>query len=158
MQNRENSTLLLSVRPQFAERIYDGRKTLEIRKVAPAVIPGTMVLMYESGNQRKITGWFELDDITWYEPSKLWQNFGAQTGLEESEFNAYCDEHKKVAALRIARYGRFAAPIGLNELRQVVPNFMPPQNFRYLRSLPATFLEAIRKLFRPAQLEFANSL
>jgi len=157
VNNSEASAFLLSVRPQFAERIYSGVKTLEIRKVAPLVSSGTVVLMYESGKQRKITGWFELGGITWHSPDDLWNDFGSQTGLEESEFVEYCRDHDKVAALKVVKSGKFNSPLGLSDLRQVIPNFMPPQNFRYLKSLPEAFVEALRNLFLPTHLKLANS-
>ena len=41
-------TLLLSIRPTFVERIIDGTKTAELRRVRPTVRPGQDVLIYGS--------------------------------------------------------------------------------------------------------------
>ncbi len=42
------AALLVSIRPQFAEMIIDGRKTVELRRVRPRVDPGAVIFIYST--------------------------------------------------------------------------------------------------------------
>ena len=55
------NTIILSIKPKWAEKIYSGEKTVEFRRVVPKCIhPGedkyVNVLLYESSPVSKVTG------------------------------------------------------------------------------------------------------
>ena len=151
--------LLISVRPEFANRIYSGTKLREIRKLFPDISPGTVVVIYESGSRRAISGWFVAGLLTWHHPEELWDRFSDQTGLRIDEFQKYCGDRDIVASIRIDKPVQLASSIGLDELRNLDPAFHPPQNFRYLRTLPDRVRELIWSLLdlAPAESQMALS-
>ena len=153
MEHIVEHSLLLSIQPQFAERIYAGTKKFEIRKVAPIEGAGNVALIYESGTERKITGWVAFGSVDWYTPDDLWNSLGRETGLKRAEFEAYCGDRDRVAALSVASTGRFDSPLTLEDLRDSLPEFMPPQNFRYIRSLPEHLFALLSSLISRLQLQ-----
>lgn len=66
--------ILISIKPKWAERIYNGTKTLELRKRMPKIPVGTVCLIYESYPVHMVTGYFiyagayrfRVDDPSWH--------------------------------------------------------------------------------------------
>ena len=53
--------ILLSIHPKWAEKIYNGEKTIEWRKNAPRSYENYKVYLYETSPVKKVTGFLELD-------------------------------------------------------------------------------------------------
>ena len=52
--------VLMSIRPIYAEAIFDGIKTVELRRRRPSFVDGTRVLVYSSSPHQKLLGTFRL--------------------------------------------------------------------------------------------------
>lgn len=66
------STFVFSIRHEFAERIYSGEKTVELRSVLPANPPlkaGDSVALYETKPIGEITGGFAVAEDASYDAS-----------------------------------------------------------------------------------------
>lgn len=125
--------ILFSVRPRFAEMIFDGTKTVELRRVRPKVSPGDLAFIYVSSPAKELQGAFEIGKILSASPAVLWKKVGTKSGISRSEFLTYFQGKKKAHALMIKKAWKLAAPICLNTLRQRKGGFRPPQSFHYLK-------------------------
>lgn len=125
-------TLLLSIRPRFAECIFAGTKTVELRRVRPRVNAGDRVLIYVSSPVMALVGGFEVESVLEHSPDWLWRKVGKESGLQRCEFLDYFDGAERAYAIQIARTWKCAVPSSLQELRKRVPGFSPPQSYWYL--------------------------
>ena len=136
--------VLISVRPRFAEMIFSGNKTVELRRVCPKISLGDLALVYVSSPAKELQGAFEVGKIISASPSALWKKVGKKTGISRKEFIAYFHGKTKAHALMIIRAWKLAVPICLTTLRRRKGGFRPPQNFHYLkRNESSLFASAI---------------
>jgi predicted transcriptional regulator len=129
---KTNHAFLISVRPRFAEMIFAGSKTVELRRVCPKVAAGDLALVYVSSPAMELRGSFEVGKIITESPTALWKKVGKKSGVTRTEFFAYFQGKKQAHALVIKRAWKLDAPVCLTTLRRRKGGFRPPQNFHYL--------------------------
>src|SRR2546426_10250110 len=86
--------LLLSIRSRFADMIFSGKKTIELRRRRPRVASGDLVFVYVPTPVRALIGAFEVNRVVEQTPATLWENWGSQTGLSRSDFDRYFSGRK----------------------------------------------------------------
>ncbi len=124
--------ILLSIKPEYTQKIFSGEKKYEFRKQRPISII-EMVLIYESAPSKNIVGWFTVKRILSGSPEDIWERCKNSGGIERKEYFAYCNGRKCIYALEIDSILQFGSPI--NPL-EICSDFRPPQNFSYLDSSP----------------------
>ena len=122
--------ILLSIKPEYSEKILSGEKKFEFRKRKPKESV-EKVFIYESHPSKHIVGWFTVKDILTGSPDTIWEKCKNQGGIEEENYFEYCDNQKTIHALEIDNFHQFDSPI--NPFK-VTSNFKPPQNFFYLKN------------------------
>ena len=138
-----NHAFLISIRPRFAELIFAGSKTVELRRVCPKVSAGDLALVYVSSPAKELRGSFEVGEILTTSPSALWKKIGDKSGVTRAEFFAYFKGKKQAHALVIKRAWPLPSPVCLKTLRKAKGGFRPPQNFHYLRRTDSPLLASI---------------
>ena len=128
-----NYVLLLSIRPQYAEKIFDGTKTVELRRVRPRVKEGDTVLVYASSPVKALVGAFVVSRVVEKAPQELWRIVRSRAGIEQEEFEAYYDGARTGFGIFFKEVCEYSAPIELQSIRQRWPDFWPPQGYRYLQ-------------------------
>lgn len=131
----KNKTLLLSIRPKYATKIFDGQKKVELRKVKPNLLPGDIVLVYVSSPIKQLQGTFIVDRIREATPEELWDEVKNIAGVSKQEFDDYYCESEKSYGIFLRTPQTLVNPIGLPDLRKLWKNFHPPQSYRYLSNL-----------------------
>ena len=129
--------LLLSIRPKFSFKIFRGEKTVELRRVRPAVGHGDLVLVYTSSPECSLTGAFLVGEILAGTPKKIWPHVISSGGVTRDEFDQYFNGAETAYAIGIQKAWTFDKPVCLAELRAQIPRFHPPQSYRYMT--PADF-------------------
>lgn len=120
---------LLSVHPQHAEAILDGRKTVELRRSFP-IADVTHVVVYATSPVQRIVGWFSVAGVHSASPEQIWNDHGARTAVAFDDFREYFQGSDQAVAILVGICHRLEEPIGLDTLPS---NSRPPQSFRYLR-------------------------
>jgi predicted transcriptional regulator len=128
----DDRTLFISLRPRFAELLLLGEKTVELRRVRPAVQPGTRVMLYASSPTCALLGVGVVEDVQVAGHDRIWGEHGPRTGISRSEYDAYFDGTATAVAITLGEVRRLERPISLAELRRGREWFRPPQSFRYL--------------------------
>ena len=141
---RPQRTLLLSLRPRFADAILNGTKTIEIRRRPINAAPGTQVILYASSPQMAVVGTARLAELTVCAPDEGWRRFHRTFGLTRPEYDAYLDGTPAAHLLHLARVNRLNQPLPLHELRQQAP-FQPPQSFRYVAAADPAGLQQLAR-------------
>lgn len=120
---------LLSVHPQHAEAILDGRKTVELRRSFP-IAEITHIVVYATSPVRRIVGWFSVAGVQSASPQEIWNDHGASTAVGYDDFQEYFRGSNQAVAILVGTCHRLVEPLGLDNLPS---NSRPPQSFRYLR-------------------------
>lgn len=128
----ENPALFLSLRPRFAELLLSGAKTVELRRVRPAVCPGTTVLLYASSPAMKLVGQAEVNNIRVSSVAQIWREHGPETGISRQEYDDYFKGADDAVAIKLVNICRLDKPRALQDLRNRLAGFQPPQSYRYL--------------------------
>ena len=138
--------LLLSVRPKYAERILDGKKSVELRRVRPVVPEGAVLLIYVSSPVKALGAISTVQCVTSAQPDELWKSVNDEAGLTRTEFNNYFGGAEKAFAIHLGSIQRLSPPFGLSELRKLWPNLSPPQTYKYFTEHEfASLLLALRE-------------
>lgn len=124
--------ILLSIKPEYTQKIFSGEKKYEFRKQRPISII-ERVLIYESAPSKNIVGWFTVKRILSGSPKYIWEKCKNSGGIERKKYFAYCNGREVIYALEIDIILRFLTPINPFE---ICSDFRPPQNFSYLDSSP----------------------
>lgn len=124
--------LLLSIHPRFADAIFAGTKTVELRRQVPRVLPGEEVLVYSTVPIAAVIGSFTVEDVVKLPLRELWRCTSSFAEVTRDIFDSYFMGLEAGVGIRIRCATRFQSPVSLIALRKLWPGFHPPQNFRYL--------------------------
>ncbi|MEA3092186.1 MAG: hypothetical protein QOJ04_3528 [Caballeronia sp.] len=138
---RPERDVVLSVRPHYSNKIFEGKKTVELRRRFPVSAPrGTIAYIYSTSPVRAIVGSTEIENVIKLPVPELWNKFGNMAKITKVDFDHYFAGLKEGFALNIANARPFCRPIDLTELRDRF-GFEPPQSFLYATSLLRTALQ-----------------
>lgn len=121
--------VLLSIKPEFALRIFSGTKKYEYRKRAFAKTEVRTILVYATKPVGLIVGEFDIARTITGSPSNVWEQTQEGSGISYSHYQKYYAGHNNVVAYEIDQVREFAIPISPYEL---FPNFTAPQSYIYL--------------------------
>jgi predicted transcriptional regulator len=131
---KSKSALLISIRPKHAEKIFNGSKTVELRRIRPRLKNGDLVLVYVSSPVKALMGAFEVASVSSGSPRQIWIKFNGKSGLTQTEFDDYYEGAKHAFAVVLKRLWKFEKPVKLKQLRQRGSGFRPPQSYHYLNA------------------------
>ena len=124
--------LLLSLKPVYADLVFSGLKTAELRRWMPRELKGRDVFIYVSSPERVLRGGFTVADVWHGTPDDVWNRVKDLARVDSSTYRAYYEGRSKAFALSIADAWEHKNPLGLEELRRKFENFVVPQSWRYL--------------------------
>jgi predicted transcriptional regulator len=121
--------ILLSIKPQFAEKILDGKKRFEFRKITFDTESIKSVVIYATKPVGKVVGEFEVNGIYRDTPSKIWAKTKKFAGIDKVFFDEYYEGREVAVAIGVGAVQRYETPL---ELSAFGADITPPQSFRYL--------------------------
>jgi predicted transcriptional regulator len=125
-------SLLLSIRPEHANKIFNGSKKVELRRVKPKLSKSDTVLIYVSSPVKALMGGFEVDEVIEGAPDDIWCQVKEIAGITKDEFQKYFAGTNKAFAIMISKTWDLETPLDLLELKSKWLNFHPPQSYRYI--------------------------
>ena len=123
--------VILSIKPQFFEKILSGVKTYEYRKVA-FKRPVSRVYIYSSSPVKRIVAEFILETIISDSPTKIWEKTKENSGIDENSFFHYFGDRAQAFALKIKDLHIYDHKYNPYE---ILPNFIAPQSYCYINNL-----------------------
>lgn len=123
--------LLISVKPEFANKILNNEKTIELRKTKPNVKTGDYVIIYSSSPVKAILGFGLIKNIIVSTPIQMWENYSLNVGIDKLRFIEYYKDKERSIGIEIEHIKR-VNPISLKEIKVIETNFHPPQIYRYI--------------------------
>lgn len=125
--------LLFSLRPRYANLVFDGLKKFELRRRGLTLMGGRSVFVYVSSPVGKLRGGFQVGEVRTGTPEEIWQVVANSAYIEKPDFDAYFAGRRIAYALEITKVWEFSDPLGLGELRDRFENFVAPQSWRYVK-------------------------
>jgi len=120
--------VLLSIKPEFALKIFDGSKRYEYRRAIFKNQEVTRVIVYASDPMKQIIGEFEIEDILHDELPVLWMKTKDHAGISERKFFEYFANRSCGYAIKVRTAQIYDIPLPLSSL--MISS--PPQSFMYV--------------------------
>ena len=121
-------TVLLSIKPEFAEKIFDGTKKFEFRKSIFKNTDVQKVVVYASSPVQRVIGEFTIDTILNDDIDTIWEQTARYAGITRDFYLSYFAHKEKAYAIKIRKAKRYAKARRLSDYNLQVA----PQSFAYL--------------------------
>ena len=122
--------VVLSIKPEFAYKIFEGSKRFEFRRSIFKNKDVTSVIVYASSPVQKVIGEFEIGKIYNDDLSTLWGRTKEYSGISEKYFYDYFSNKEKGFAIQIKSKRKYSKPKCLKSDF----NLNPPQSFAYVKN------------------------
>lgn len=126
-----SQVLLLSIKPEFVEKIFNGEKNIELRKSSPNVVSGDLVVIYSTKPVKAVIGICTVKEIIKMTPSRMWELHSKNLGIDKKRFWEYYENIDQSVGIVLTSIQKFEDHISLESLKKKNPMFQPPQTFRY---------------------------
>jgi predicted transcriptional regulator len=120
--------VLLSIKPQFAIKIFDGTKKFEFRKSIFKNSNINTVVVYASSPMQKVIGEFTIDEIMEESPDALWEKTKKHSGITKEFFDEYFFNRDRAFAIKVKEANRYQQPLDLIDFDLS----FAPQSFVYI--------------------------
>jgi predicted transcriptional regulator/ribosomal protein S18 acetylase RimI-like enzyme len=127
-------SLLMSIKPEFAERILRGDKEVEFRRRFSTKHIGQTVLFYVSKPIGSFMFTAKVRDVFKSRTAELWSSHHQKGAIDKDRFDGYFSGVSAGYALVLTDVFPLASPISLEEARRVSSELSPPQSFKRLRA------------------------
>jgi predicted transcriptional regulator len=121
--------VLLSIKPEFVEKIFNGTKRYEFRRTIFKEGNIKKIIIYASSPVQKVIGEFEIDNILNTDIETLWKRTNKYSGISAEYFFKYFSEKEIGYAIKIKNAKRYRRPLSISKDF----NSVPPQSFLYLK-------------------------
>lgn len=118
---------LISIHPEFVEKIFNGTKRVEFRKRTSDVV--SIFFVYATAPVCKIVGFFEVKEIHRSSPKLIWDKFFNVAGIDSKRFFDYYSDCTEAVAIEIKKFYKFKSEYGIQEL---VGLKAPPQSYAFV--------------------------
>lgn len=121
--------VLLSIKPEFVDKIFSDKKFYEYRKAIYKNQDVKKIIIYCTMPVGMIVGEFYVDGVLEDHPKKLWELTKKKSGVKKSFYNKYFKGRDKGYAIKIGKKNIYENPINPYD---IFDSFTPPQSFLYL--------------------------
>lgn len=119
---------IISIKPQFVEKILNGEKRFEYRKSFLKDIPGKCYI-YSTLPVGKVVGFFTIKQVLRDDPKKIWELSKEKAGITKDFFDLYYFERNKAVAIEIESVNIFEKP---KDYKKIDPSGKIPQTYKIL--------------------------
>ena len=141
--------LLLSLKPLYADLVFQGLKVAELRRRISCV-EDSEVFIYVSSPVRALRGGFRVGRVWKGPPEEVWDEVSDLAAVDKRDFDHYYAGRKVACALEIADVWEDSAPLHLDALRLRFSKFVVPQSWRYTTAAEYQYLNEVKKRARMA--------
>ena len=120
--------VLLSIKPEFASKIFDGTKKFEFRRSIFKNADIKSIVVYASSPTQKVIGEFEIKRIIKTDVEALWHETKEHSGITEDYFMQYFTGKEQGFAIEIQKVKLYKNPKCIKADFQATP----PQSFTYI--------------------------
>ena len=120
--------ILLSIKPEFANKIFNGSKKFEFRRLVFKNKSVNTVVVYASAPVSKVIGEFDIEQVLKLELSELWDKTKDFSGISKEFYDSYFSGKEEGFALKIKNPKLYSKAKNIKDEYGMTP----PQSFAYL--------------------------
>lgn len=143
--NETQKPVLLSLKPQYADLVFEGVKKAELRKRTFAQMEGRDVFVYVTRPVMELRGGFRVGEVWVGSPQEIWEEVSERAGINRDDFDEYYAGQSVAYALEITEVWEYSNPPRLSMLREQFDNFVVPQSWRYVKPDEQRYFMEIRR-------------
>lgn len=121
--------VILSIKPEFAFKIFEGTKKFEFRRVLFKNKDVKNIVVYASAPISKVIGEFEIDSIFQQDLNSLWNKTSEFSGITQDYYKDYFEGKNEGYAIKVKNPKMYENQLCIKESF----GLNPPQSFAYLR-------------------------
>lgn len=121
------STMLLSIKPEYAKVILEGEKEYEFRK-RRCKAGVNKIVFYATAPQSQIVGEAEIEEIIEGSPTKIWELAKKAAGITHAKYRKYYHGYRNAVAYKLTNVVIYDPPKKLSDFG--IDHV--PQSFIYL--------------------------
>ena len=137
--------ILLSVKPRFADLIFNGLKEAELRRRFIQNAKDRDVFVYVTSPVRTLRGGFRVGHVWHGTPANIWNEVHHMAQVKKREFDEYYGDCSVVYALRITDVWEYNKPMNFQTLKRQLSEFVVPQSWRYVRPEECVFFKNAKR-------------
>jgi predicted transcriptional regulator len=120
--------VLLSIKPEFVEKIFSGDKKYEFRRIIFKNPNISTIVIYASSPIQRVVGEITIEQIIYDRLNSLWRLTYKEAGISEDYFYQYFKDRTFGYAIKIEKTRKYPYPL------QLLDHFgiTPPQSFAYI--------------------------
>ena len=123
--------VILSIKPEFAEKIFNGSKRFEFRRRLYKNQEVKAVIVYASAPISKIIGEFEIGSVLHDDLCSLWNTTNEFSGISKEYYLDYFKGKESGYAIAVKNAEKYDLPICIKESYGLTP----PQSFAYVQDI-----------------------
>ncbi|WP_294112626.1 hypothetical protein [uncultured Fibrobacter sp.] len=120
--------VLLSIKPEFAHKIFEGSKKFEFRKQVFKDTSVKKVIVYSSSPEQKVIGEFEIETILSDTPNNIWIQTKLYSGISQEFYDEYFKGRDNAYAIKVASAKKYRKEKSLADYNI----HAAPQSFAYV--------------------------
>ena len=125
--------LIISLKPCYADKVFDGLKKVELRRRIASQSSDRDVFIYVSSPVRELRGGFRVGRVWTGSPDEVWNIVADLANVNRREFDTYFQGQSVAYALEVTNVWEYDSPAGLRWLRNRFDDFVVPQSWRYAK-------------------------
>lgn len=122
------STILMSIKPEYVEKIFNGTKKYEYRK-KKCKKNIDKIIVYSTSPIKKIVGELEIETVLVSSKNIIWEKTNLYGGIEKEKYFQYFNNQDIAVAYKIKSYKLYEKEKDLIDLNIAVP----PQSYVYIK-------------------------
>lgn len=121
------ATILLSIKPEYVDKIFAGTKKYEYRKRL-SKLSVDKIIVYSTDPVKKVIGEVSVIGMMQMSPSRLWEQTKAAAGISRSMYRQYFKNCKQAFAYQLGSVEEYDVPKDLMDFGIT----QAPQSFVYI--------------------------
>lgn len=121
--------VLMSIKPEYAVKIFEKEKKFEFRKAIFKNPDITTIVVYASSPIQMVIGEFQIEEIISNTPEKIWRKTKANSGITEDFFFEYFADRDIAHAIKIKDIKKYNKPLCIKKHYKATA----PQSYIYIK-------------------------
>ena len=131
-QMPNEQTLMMSLRPEFAELILQGRKTVELRRKFSKKYEGATIVFYITNPVKQFMFTAKITQVDHDQKKRIWNTYQQECGISLATFDQYFSGTDHGYAIHLSNIKPIPNQLVLEHAKNACPQLRPPQSFQRL--------------------------
>ncbi|MBF8303811.1 MAG: hypothetical protein HW399_186 [Dehalococcoidia bacterium] len=153
-----NNVAIMSIKPEYSSKILSRTKNIELRRSPLGLAKGDIVIVYESAPKQALGLWFRIRGIETLPIEEMWEKYKDRLGIDRNSYLLYFEGCAEATGLHIGDIFPLDPPIPLRVLKEMIPDFVPPQSIVWVRDDVLRFKNLVCSISPPLPPDVFNQL